>query len=208
VQSPLAGPLGSAPVADLPTSYPSLDERPSSWRWWKIGGGALGAVAVAVILTVVVRTLTPSAISMPETIAGLARLQNAQVQDFESRLRAYGDAHGVVAQGAVYGYPPDSPNFFVVAVRGTPPEGPDRALREFASGFTGAGGDRPAVDMSGLQRSTQDGVAYLCAPARGTIQGSVCEWDDGRAVGYIVAFSRQVEEAMDLSVVVRTAVEP
>src|SRR5439155_24606283 len=92
--SSLAGPLGFAPVADPPSSYASLDEPPSSWRWWKIGGGAVAAVAVAVVLTVMVRTLTPSTVSMPETIAGLDRLQSPQVQDLESRLRAYGHAHG------------------------------------------------------------------------------------------------------------------
>ena len=204
----LAGPLGSAPTLDLPSAYPSLDEPPRSWRWWKVGGGATAAVAVAVVLTVVVRTLSPSTISMPETIAGLARLQSPQVQDFESRIRAYGDAHDVTAQGAVYGYPPNSQSFFVVAVRGTPPEGPDQAFREFASGFTPDGADRTSVDMSGLQRSSQDGVEYICAPGQGTLHGSVCEWDDGRVVGYVVAFSRQIQEAMDLSVVVRTAVEP
>jgi hypothetical protein len=148
---------------------------------------------------------TPTRVTMPQQIAGITRLDSESVQRFEARLRAYAGEHGVAAEAGIYG--DGLPSFMVVVVDGNPSDGPSATFREFATGFARSAGNRASVDTSAATRTTEDGAAFECAPGRGKLHGAICQWADGRTVGYVMSLNDRVDDTMDLSVVVRNAVE-
>lgn len=174
-------------------------------RWLRPVAGVAIAAAVVTAAVVVAGMLRTPHVTMPASLVGMNRIESPETHDFESRITALGRSQGVGWKAAVYGYPPSAPSFFVLAAPGTPPEPSAETFRLFAAGFSAASASK--VDLDALSTRARGGSEFVCAPTQGRMHGTLCEWNDGNTIGFVFSFHDHVEQTLDLSAVVRTAVE-
>ncbi len=119
---------------------------------------------------------------LPDSIAGMQRLDTAEAQTFEEQAQATEFA-GITFRGAMYGAA-GTPELIVELIDGVPQDADlgslDEMFDSMADGFaSGSGG---AVQLTAKASETLAGVTYICAPFRatdptvGALAGAICLW--------------------------------
>jgi hypothetical protein len=131
---------------------------------------------------------------LPDSIAGLQRLETAEAETFEQTLSAT-EFSGITFRGAMYGTN-GQPQLIVELFEGVPDYVMDGPLDDFFGGAAGgfANGSGGSVDLSSRMSETRDGVQYVCASFQGGIApipgapsgGALCVWS-GEDLGLIVS---------------------
>jgi hypothetical protein len=192
-EAPAAG--GRMPPAPAPAWGPSggpLDPTPTPHK-----GNLLRTVLVtAVGLTLVGGglSLLRSGPSLPDEVAGRARVSSAEVSRFEEQMRGQAGDWDLDIEVGVYGTAA-KPDVFVILVDGGAVETTDELFDEFVSGMETAGAKVRSEDTV---RGERDGTEYRCVPVSDGIAAAACFWRESDNVGIVLGLDRTAEEGVDL----------
>lgn len=130
--------------------------------------------------------LMGSGLSLPDSMAGAARLTDPESQRFERSMADQGDRYGVDAEGGVYGSPV-APAFFVILIDAAAVETTDQLFDALVGGFSQAGA---VVDEANATSGTRRDSDYRCvSAAAGAETAAACLWRDDDNVGIVLEMS-------------------
>jgi hypothetical protein len=147
----------------------------------KAGRIVVGLLAAFLGYIGVQQVLGGSGVEIPDTVAGVPRLQGGMAARFEEEMAAEVDGYGMDAEAGAFGT--GVPEFLLVVVNGSTPETTDEMFDAFVEGMSQSGA---SVDTA--QRTGElDGASYRCvgAQAQGTGVG-VCMWRADDHVGIVL----------------------
>lgn len=202
VSGPPAGPDPNAPgPVPMPASPDTLSP-PRLANQLKVGGVVV-LLAVAAVVAFAILTAEPK-LRIPDSIAGVSRVESPQVREFERIIEGVGREEGVDAEAAIYS---NGVNlvFFVIAAEDRSAMSVEEALREFSAGAESSD-DRLVVRLSRMRTVTREEVPFACAPLSGPTTGAICSWKDPETVGWVYAPDRQLRHVLNLTVESRRAV--
>lgn len=144
-----------------------------------------------------------SSVAMPESFAGMPRIDNAQTQLVVDTFRAELESTGIDGDIVVYGN--GAPSAALIWLRDASVPGTDAAFDEFAAGFNEGVG---ASGSLGTKRAeTVGGVTFVCAPVVGSTPGTICMWQEQEVFWLLFDFSGgSFAAGRDLAVVAHDAV--
>lgn len=163
--SPLHTP---APLVGEPMPAPYRSRNP-------VGALAVIAVVVAAIGAAAFLLTRGNGVDLPESFAGLSRIENEQVDLAVDLFRDAADGQGVEGDMALYGGG-GIPGAALVWVRDATVPTTDEAFAAFSDGFnTGLTG---GLDPTRMVSETVDGVEYVCASVASVPPAGICMWQD------------------------------
>ncbi len=145
---------------------------------------AIAAVTVAVIGAVVLVVMREPAIETPEAFGELTKIASGPTDAAIDQFHAMAEDRGLDADMAFYA-DGATPRAALIWIRDASVPSTDAAFDAFAAGFTegfGAGG----LDTSHKKTETVGETLYVCAPVTGQVRGSLCMWEDGEEVFWIL----------------------
>jgi hypothetical protein len=132
--------------------------------------------------------------SLPDEVAGRARVSSAEVSRFEEQMHGQAGESDLDVEVGVYGTAA-SPDVFVILVDGGAVETTDELFDSFVSGMETAGAKVRSEDTV---RGERDGTEYRCVPVSGGIAAAACFWRESDNVGIVLGIDRTAEEGVDL----------
>ena len=170
----------------------------------------LGTMAVVVVATLAMigaawfLFFRDGAVTMPQAVGGMPRIDNAQTQLVVDTFRAEMDTTGVDGDMVIYGN--GTPAAALIWIRDASVPTTDAAFDEFAAGFNEGIGTSGSLGKK--QAETVEGVTYVCAPVLGVTQGTICMWQDEGVFWLLFDFSGgSFGAGRDLAAVAHDAVE-
>jgi hypothetical protein len=161
----------------------------------------LGMIAVLAVVILIVIAISAGiaargpSLSMPESMAGYARVHGPTFEELEQSIGS--EVGGTYVVG-VFGTP-RQPRFVVAGFDSVPEPGTD-TLSDFAKGL----GSNGSSDISSRTTRSIGTVTYSCVPfsispaASGTMPSTLCEWNDGKSYGFVANFDPALD-ASDLA---------
>ena len=139
------------------------------------------------------------AVAMPESVGGMAKLDDQQAKVVADSFRSQIEAIGVEGNMALYG--DGIPAVAVMWIRDASVPTTAAAFDQFASGFDSGVGTQGALDRVGKTTQTVAGVTYVCAPVRSAAPGTLCMWQDDDVFWLLYDFSgARFQAGQDLAV--------
>jgi hypothetical protein len=130
-----------------------------------------------------VQYLMSSHPSLPDSLAGAQRLDDADSEEFERYTAEEGDRYGIDAEASVYGSSL-GPQFFVILVDAAAIETTDQLFDALVAGFAQAGAEVDARGATSGERGESD---YRCVSAKAAGRTAVaCMWRDDGNVGIVL----------------------
>jgi hypothetical protein len=166
----------------------------------------VAAVAAAALGFFAWQTLTHHELRLPDTVAGMQKIESPALDSAIEELRAQAKAIGASGDAAIYGQN-GVPVFIVLVIEGKSAEGQsaDLIFQQFSTGFASSGST--SVDTAHLRRGT-DGVATTtCARLRGSASGAMCMWVDPKQVGFVLYPGQSIDSTQTLTASIRSATE-
>lgn len=151
------------------------------------------------------RLFAGSNVRLPDSMAGVSRLEIPEVERQIDVFREMMEDLGFEGDAAMYGTG-GVPSFLVMVINDSPGEAmsQDAMFDQFAAGFSSGSGlqiDRASLDL------TQEGdVTLRCTRVTGGPQASMCMWVDPETVGVVFTFLQGVDPTRDLTRTVRSSV--
>jgi hypothetical protein len=131
---------------------------------------------------------------LPDSIAGVERVENSVAEDFEKDMIEEGERIGIDVAAGVYGKP-TSPDFVVLLVDAAAIETTDQLFDNLMDGFAQAGATVGSDRASGERA----GVEFRCAEANApVVSAAACMWREDDNVGIVLDVDGDVRSAKRL----------
>jgi hypothetical protein len=213
------GSLGRSPQGPAPAMRPPApagagygmglpapeETAPPTRQTESLGFKIVAAVAAALLGFFVWHTLFHhDGLSLPDSVAGMERIESPAMAPAVDQLRAQAKSLGVTGDAAIYGTG-DTPAFLVLVLEGVPGSGqsPDAIFQGFATGFASSG----SASLDHVRQGGDGTYTTYCARMRGSIPGGLCMWSDQQLVGFVLYPGQSVGSTETLTESVRTATE-
>jgi hypothetical protein len=173
-----SAPGSRLPVPPAPTGGPILAPTTRSGRRRPVAIAA-GVIAALIAFSAVRSLFTPS-YHVPDALAGMQRIHDAQSDDFEQRLQQEGVKNDMDLESAVYGVS-SAPRVYLVLANGQADEDTDALFREFLSGVEQSGA---TIERDAEVHGSHEGAEWRCVPVHAaSLTAAVCMWREDAGVG-------------------------
>jgi hypothetical protein len=166
----------------------------------------VAAVAAAALGFFAWQTLTHRELRLPDSVAGMQKIESPALDSAIEGLRAQAKAMGASGDAAIYGQS-DVPSFIVLVISGNAAEGQstDLIFQQFAAGFASSGS--ASVDTVHLRRGSDGSAMTTCTRMRGAATGGLCMWVDPKLVGFVLYPGQSIDSTQALTATIRAATE-